>query len=112
MQLEYDLRPAYYDKFCCLIGDCRFTCCKGWRITLDKKEFMALKRITGSADLNKRMVNALHRIRNSVLRQSFYGEFRLPEGGACPLHCENGLCLLQMEKGHEALPWVCRTFPR
>lgn len=112
MQLEYDLRPTYYDDFHCLAENCRFTCCKGWRITLDKKEFMALKRMTGSVELNARMVNALHRIRNNLLSQSFYGEFRLPEGGDCPLHCENGLCLLQLEKGHEALPWVCRTFPR
>lgn len=113
MLLEYDLRPVYYDKFQCLAGNCRFTCCKGWRITFDRKDFMALKRLTGSAELNARMVNALHRIRSNAISPAFYGEFRLPgEGGDCPLHCENGLCLLQAEKGHEALPWVCRIFPR
>lgn len=112
MQLEYDLRPTYYDDFRCLAGDCRFTCCKGWRITLDKKEFMALKRTVGSVELNARMTHALRRIRSTALSQSFYGEFHLPKGGDCPLHCENGLCLLQLEKGHEALPLVCRIFPR
>lgn len=95
MLLEYDLRPVYYDKFQCLAGNCRFTCCKGWRITFDRKDFMALKRLTGSAELNARMANALHRIRSNAISPAFYGEFRLPgEGGDCPLHCESGLCLL------------------
>lgn len=43
MLLEYDLRPVYYDKFQCLAGNCCFICCKGWRITFDRKDFMALK---------------------------------------------------------------------
>lgn len=30
----------------------------------------------------------------------------------CPLLREDGLCALQVEKGHEALPWICRFFPR
>ena len=33
-------------------------------------------------------------------------------GGACPLQRENGLCSLQLEKGADALPIVCRMFPR
>ncbi|MDE6589377.1 MAG: flagellin lysine-N-methylase, partial [Oscillospiraceae bacterium] len=109
----YDLRPAYYDKFQCLAGDCRLTCCKGWRITFDKKDFMSMKQQTGSPEFNSRMSGALRRIRNGVLHENgYYGEIHLKENGSCPLQCENGLCILQLEKGHTALPQVCRGFPR
>lgn len=32
--------------------------------------------------------------------------------GVCPLLGEDELCILQKERGHEALPEVCRSFPR
>lgn len=32
--------------------------------------------------------------------------------GRCPLHGEDGLCMLQMECGEAALPEVCRIYPR
>ena len=41
----------------------------------------------------------------------FYGEFDLA-GGSCPLQRPDGLCSLQLEKGHDALPRVCKIFPR
>ncbi len=110
--VEYDLRPAFYDDFQCLAGDCRLTCCKGWHITFDKKDFMFLKRQTGSPDFNARMSHALRRIRSGRLSERFFGEIQLKKDGLCPLQCENGLCILQLEKGHMALPLVCRTFPR
>ena len=110
--VEYDLRPAYYDDFQCLAGDCRWTCCKGWHITFDKKDYMFLKRQTGSPDFNDRMAHSLRRIRSGPFSEKFYGEIKLKEDGLCPLQCENGLCALQLEKGHAALPYVCRIFPR
>lgn len=111
--VEYDLRPAYFDEFHCLAGDCHLTCCKGWRIAFNKKDYMALKSQTGSQDLNRRMEKGLKRIRGGANTGGFYGEFRLSADTAdCLLHCENGLCALQLEKGHEALPHVCRIYPR
>ena len=53
--VKYDLRPTYFDDFQCLAGDCRLTCCKGWHITFDKKDFMSMKRLTGSPEFNDRM---------------------------------------------------------
>jgi len=110
--VKYDLRPTYFDDFQCLAGDCRLTCCKGWHITFDKKDFMSMKRLTGSPEFNDRMSTALRRVRGGAFSVNFYGEIRLKEGGLCPLQCDNGLCMLQREKGHTALPVVCRIFPR
>ncbi len=105
-----DLRPACYDDFRCLAADCRYSCCKGWRISFDKKDYLRLKRQEGSPELNARLGDGLRRIRKDP-PFGHYGEFDM-SGGACPLLREDGLCLLQAEKGHEALPQVCRIFPR
>lgn len=108
-----DLRPAYYDDFHCLAAGCRQSCCKEWRVSFDKKDYLALKRQTGSPELNKRMDHGLRRIRDkdNGLPADHYAEFVLQDG-VCPLLREDCLCHLQVEKGPEALPMVCRTFPR
>lgn len=32
--------------------------------------------------------------------------------GSCPFHNRNGLCSLQLKKGHDFIPEACRMFPR
>ncbi len=110
--MDYTLRPAYYDRFQCLMGDCVYNCCQdNWRIAFNKKDYLALKRVNGSPELNATLKSTLRRMKDNNLRM--YGEF-VPAGGGghCPLQRLDGLCSLQREKGAEALPEVCRTFPR
>lgn len=109
--IDKDLRPAYYDSFRCLAADCRLSCCKGWSILFDKKDYLSLKRQEGSPELNRRMENGVRRVRKGPLAGEQYGEFNMGSG-VCPLLREDGLCQLQREKGHEALPLVCRIYPR
>ena len=77
LRIEYDLRPAYYDKFCCLGADCCFTCCKGWRIAFNKKDYLSLKRQNGSPELNRNMKQTLCRLKRGLMPEYFYGEFDL-----------------------------------
>lgn len=109
--IEQDLRPAYFDDFHCLTAGCRISCCKEWCIAFSKKDYLSLRRQCGSDDLNARMEKSLRRIRHRTLDGDLYAEFHL-EGGSCPLQREDMLCGLQVEKGHSALPRVCRVFPR
>lgn len=106
--VTHDLRPEYYDRFHCLAAGCRFSCCKGWRITFDKKDFLSLKRQKGSEELRHILETGVRRIREENIH---YGEFDMSTN-VCPLLGEDSLCILQKERGHEALPEVCRTFPR
>lgn len=108
--VDTDLRPACYDDFHCLAANCRFSCCKGWRVTFDKKDYLSLKRLEGSPELRRRMENTVCRIRKDPPAGD-YGEFDM-HTGVCPLLREDGLCHLQAEKGPGALPRVCRIFPR
>ncbi len=111
LRIERDLRPAYYDKFRCIAADCCYTCCKGWRIAFDKKDYLSLKRQNGTPELNASMKKTLRRLKKGLMPEYFYGEFDLA-GGSCPLQRPDGLCSLQLEKGHDALPRVCKIFPR
>lgn len=104
-----DLRPAYYDDFQCLAQDCQISCCKGWHISFDRKDYLSLRQQHGSEELNQCMQKSLRRLKNTS--SGHYAEFAM-RGDACPLLAEDGLCLLQKEKGHEALPLVCKIFPR
>lgn len=109
--IDKDLRPAYYDDFHCLAQGCKISCCKGWNITFDKKDYLSLRRQTGSPDLNARLEGTVRRIRKGPQAGKFYGEFNM-DSGVCPLLREDGLCQLQWENGHEVLPFVCRSYPR
>ncbi|MCI8527466.1 MAG: hypothetical protein HFF17_16480, partial [Oscillospiraceae bacterium] len=98
--------------FHCLMGDCVYNCCQAnWRITFDKKDYLALKRLEGSPQLNENLKKTLRRVKGVDLPEA-YGEFVAVGDGHCPLQREDGLCSLQREKGPGALPKVCRTFPR
>lgn len=109
--VNLELRPAYYDDFHCLAAGCRLSCCKYWSITFSKKDYLSLKRQSGSPELNQRLEHGLRRIRKGPVAGIYYGEFNM-DNGSCPLLREDCLCALQMESGHYALPEVCRAFPR
>lgn len=112
--VDYDLRPAYYDSFHCLMGECVYNCCQAsWRISFNKKDYLSLKRLDSSPELNEKLRQTLRRVKGETRSEQNYGEFVAAGGkGHCPLQREDGLCALQREKGEGALPQVCRTFPR
>lgn len=112
--VEHDLRPAYYDRFHCLMGDCVYNCCQdSWRINFSKKDYLALKRLDCSSVLSEKLNQTLRRVKGETRSEENYGEFIAAGGkGHCPLQREDGLCSLQLEKGADVLPRVCRIFPR
>lgn len=108
---QSDLRPVYYDDFHCLAEHCKLSCCKGWLIGFDKKDYQALKRQEGSPCLNAALKSGVRRLRRERMAEGLYGEFNM-DSGVCPFLREDGLCQLQREKGHKVLPHVCRSYPR
>lgn len=110
--LDKDLRPAYYDRFHCLAADCKLSCCIGWSIPFDKKDYLAMKHQRTSPELAERLEKALCRIRDpEKYGRSMYAEFDM-SSGVCPLLRDDCLCALLAEKGHGILPKVCKMFPR
>lgn len=109
--VTHELRPAFYDDFHCIGADCQLNCCKGWEISFSKKDFLSLRREEGSEELRELLGNCVRRVRRTDKTERQYGQFDM-SGGICPLQTEEGLCRLQIERGPDALPEVCRVYPR
>lgn len=107
------LIPVFYQNFRCLAQDCRDSCCVGWRITFDKKDYLRLRRLEAPAELKERLEKDVRRERKGANGGVFYGKFDLEShNGRCPFLNEEGLCSIQLACGGEALPYVCRSYPR
>ena len=104
-----DLRPAYYDSFQCLADKCQVDCCSGWNIQFNRKDYLKIRQQKGSNTLNHTIKQALTRITDK--HSDLYATFRMDEN-RCPFLTEEHLCRLQLECGHDALPNVCKRFPR
>jgi len=105
------LMPAYCKDFHCLAENCRDSCCKDWRIEFDKNDFLRLRRLDAPKEFKPRLDSAVKRLRSGPGHGTLFGHFQL-EDGNCPLLEKCGLCSLQLNCGGEALPEVCRVFPR
>lgn len=101
---------AYYDEFRCIGSECMDSCCKDWRITLTKREYLDYKKMKCSPQLGTIVDSAFKRLKNDNDLQ--YAEMKLKENGDCPFLGEDSLCMIQKEKGEEALTFVCGEFPR
>ena len=96
------VKPAYYDEFRCLAGDCPDSCCQEWDVQVDAdsaRRYLALE-----GELGDRL--------RAVLKAE-NGEYSMEiRNRRCPMWREDGLCRIQAELGHEGLCRVCREFPR
>ena len=112
--MEYDLSlylvPDFYKDFACKCGECRNSCCEGWDVGISQSEYYELLSINGSEELQNRLSRAFY-----VPRDASPERFAMLNHdwlGNCPLRDDTGLCLLHSVAGEEALPAVCRLYPR
>lgn len=102
--------PYYYESFVCKCGDCRHPCCIGWKISVGQDEYFRLIGRDCSEKLRRSLDRAFVRCENPS-PESFV-EVVHDWYGRCPIMDENGLCSLQVECGEEAIPRICRYYPR
>lgn len=103
--------PEYYDKFQCLAGDCKFTCCQAWNITLTKQDYMKVKNTRKSKEMQELCSKGIRRMKKDGSDKE-YATIVFDDEEKCQFLGEDGLCQLQSECGPKVLPAVCRTFPR
>jgi len=104
------LETDYFEKFRCKGGACRNSCCEGWKIGVSMREYFDLIGRDCSEELHKRLQSAF-----VAPDQPSPEKFRYiaPNWlGMCPMHGDDGLCMLHKECGEGALPEVCRVYPR
>ena len=99
MKLIY---PSYYQEFACIADRCPDSCCHEWEVQVD-------------ADAARRY-RAMEGELGDDLREALYDEdgetYMRNRDGRCPMWRTDGLCRIQAERGHDALCFVCREFPR
>ncbi len=105
------LVPDHYPDFHCKCGECRTPCCSGWGISMSMKDYFRVLGMDCSRELRERLDTAV-----SVLgdfTEERYAALDPDWTGHCKLQRkDNGYCMLQCECGEEAIPEVCRRYPR
>ena len=104
------LVPDIYPSFRCKGGSCRSTCCKGWGISVRMEEYFRLLGMDCPPEIRRRLDCAFYAPKDPSPER-----FRLINprfDGDCPLRAEDGLCALQLACGEDALPSICRLYPR
>ncbi|WP_026506521.1 flagellin lysine-N-methylase [Butyrivibrio sp. MC2013] len=102
--------PYYYDEFACRCGDCRHTCCVGLDINISRDEYFRMMGMETSPELRDKLDLALKILpdpdpyRYACIAHDYHGD--------CRLLMPDGYCMLQRERGEDALSLVCRYFPR
>ena len=96
-------KPAYFDSFRCIAGQCPDSCCKDWEVEVDEKSATFYRSLPGSLG---------DRLRAVLKDDPEWGTVMTIENGRCPMWREDGLCRIQAELNHDALCKTCRDFPR
>ena len=109
-------RTDFYQDFVCSGSACKEHCCGGWRVLLDADalhRFRAEKGMTG-LKLRLAMKGADTSVRGLFgIGLDGDGEVTFNKhNGTCLFYNREGLCALQLKKGHDFLPLTCRVFPR
>ena len=109
---EYSLwlETDYFEKFRCKGGACRNSCCEGWRISVSMKEYFDLIGRDCSPELHRRLESAF--VPPQEPSPEKFRQIAPNWLGMCPMHGEDGLCMLHKECGEGALPEICRVYPR
>ena len=107
------LIPVFYQNFHCLAQNCRDSCCVDWSVTFDKKDYLRLRRLDAPPALHERLEKWVRREKKGAHDGALYGKFDLASNNMrCPFLDGDGLCAIQRACGHDALPMVCKTYPR
>lgn len=102
--------PDYYAGFHCKGPDCRSSCCHGWGISLSMKEYFRLLGMDCEPNLRRKLDCSFHLVDSPT--EERYAQITPDWRGDCPLHMENGYCMLQAECGEDTLTHICRYYPR
>lgn len=97
------ITPDYYEKFRCIAGACRHSCCIGWEIDINPE---ALEQYNAAGGVFGQ------RLRQHIDTDGEVACFRLGEGERCPFLNNENLCDIYIHMGEAALCQICTDHPR
>jgi len=95
--------PNYYEKFRCIAGACRHSCCIGWDVYIDDETLQKYETLGGKTG---------ERVRAHLCEKEDGVCFEMCEGGRCPMLNASGLCDIILENGEDLISEICREHPR
>ncbi|GBU20998.1 hypothetical protein R80B4_00885 [Fibrobacteres bacterium R8-0-B4] len=105
------LQPEYMSKFKCIGSACEDSCCRGWRVSIDKKTFLEYRRVKDE-ELKALLDKYVKRERKEdVKSDDAYARVGLVNGN-CPFLDAQSLCTIQNKLGYDGLSDVCAIYPR
>ena len=107
---ESYLVPDYFPKFACKKGECRHPCCKGWPVSISTDDYFRLLSVSCGPAMRERLDNAV-RVSLHPTPEA-YAQIAPTWAGDCPLHLPDGRCSVHAMLGADALPTICRLYPR
>lgn len=103
-----EIKPEYYDEFVCVAGQCKFTCCREWKIGVDPVTKSKWKNISASefVGVNDKM------LADFVCCEEDGDRIALADNGLCPFLDSNKLCKIVLKYGETNISTTCQIFPR
>lgn len=112
MSISYKT-PASFSDFSCLGADCEDTCCRNWKVKLDRQHFDLLKNVMFKDNCERSMFEQyIHINENSITSDHDYASIRMGVNGYCAMLDSKGLCSIHAKHGVSVLGDVCTMFPR
>ena len=93
-----------YDDFKCTADKCKFTCCSGWDVNIDKDTYIKWKNNKKSYILQ----NVIKTINEG--KEEYFVNKEIHE--SCPFLDKKGLCNIVKNDGEDYLSLTCHSFPR
>lgn len=104
------LSPQYLNSFRCIGSLCEDTCCKGWKVEIDRNTFNKYKDVKHSS-LKLMLEKYINRDRISSSDNN-YAKVKNLENSLCPFLDEQSLCMIQSQLGEGYLSKTCAMYPR
>lgn len=106
------LTPQYFRKFRCIGSDCEDSCCKGWRVNIDKETYKKYRSVQNN-ELRPLLDKYITRERKNDGDFLNFAKIKMTDEDAiCPFLNDKKLCRIQLEYGEGYLSKVCTTYPR
>jgi len=102
------LQPSYYETFRCVGAECEDTCCRGWRIPVDKETYEKYQACSDPVLGPK--LHQLVNINPTRHGNDSHAEIKMTSEDCAFL--AGGLCSIQATLGEEYLCKNCATYPR
>lgn len=112
MSISYKT-PASFSDFSCLGSECEDTCCRNWKVRLDRQHFDLLKNVMfEEADEKSLFKQYIHLNESAITSDHDYAFIRMGVNGYCAMLDDKGLCSIHSKHGVSVLGDVCTMFPR